>query len=758
MISFFKTVFISVLSISVIAACATDQDKKTSYFQKGTQYYESKEYKKAEIEFKNALQIDNKYSEALIKLAETKLKLGDIRAAYRIYSQAEQLIPYNTHLLTNLARIYFLGEQFEKAKERIEKILEVDSNNIDALHLKAKLLTVQKEFNSAERIYNKILDIDEKNVNSLQELARLKNLNREFEKAEKLLIKAAEITPEAIQPRLALSSFYISRGDMKNAENQLKSATEKNPDNIDIHIVTGNFYLRMRNIDLAEFYYKKAVEISPNMTKPHLILAGFYDIIDNEEAALESYHKAVKLDSNNITAKQALARFLYKNEDIDSAYQLTSEILAKRPNFYAAKELNSEIMIYKKKYNEALKILASLEKEEPKAPRVYYLKALANIGIGNSSQALSAAGKAVELKPAYIKARTLLSDILLHQRSFVLAAEQTDEILKLNPNHYKALLIRGNARLALGQLDLAESDYTSMVKVDSQNPTGYYRLGLVKMKQKKYLEAEDYLKKALSKNNMLMDVFTQLVRNHVSQKNFDKAHELCETQLQVVKSNNTMSAAVYNIKAGVYLAENKIDQAKNSYEKAIKENPDFLRPYFSIANIYLAQGNKTEAVRQYEHILTKKPEISAPHMILGTIFDMEQQHEKAELHYRKALEINPDFAPAANNLAYHLAKRTDKLNEALNYARMAKELLPEDPGVMDTLGLVYYKKGLYGNAINEFLDSLKQIPDNPVVHYHLGLAYNKRGEIKLAKKELEKALALNSSFEGSEIARKLLEQ
>ena len=75
---------------------------------------------------------------------------------------------------------------------------------------------------------------------------------------------------------------------------------------------------------------------------------------------------------------------------------------------------------------------------------------------------------------------------------------------------------------------------------------------------------------------------------------------------------------------------------------------------------------------------------------------------------------------------------------------------------MDTLGLVYYKKGLYGNAINEFLDCLKKIPDDPVVNYHLGLAYEKKEKKDLAVRALKKALKLNSDFEDADNARQLL--
>jgi tetratricopeptide (TPR) repeat protein len=77
---------------------------------------------------------------------------------------------------------------------------------------------------------------------------------------------------------------------------------------------------------------------------------------------------------------------------------------------------------------------------------------------------------------------------------------------------------------------------------------------------------------------------------------------------------------------------------------------------------------------------------------------------------------------------------------------------------MDTLGWVYYKKGLYDSAIREFGDSLEKMPDNATLHYHLGLAYIKKEKEDLAKAQLEKALQLNPKFEGAEEAQKLLSE
>ncbi len=75
---------------------------------------------------------------------------------------------------------------------------------------------------------------------------------------------------------------------------------------------------------------------------------------------------------------------------------------------------------------------------------------------------------------------------------------------------------------------------------------------------------------------------------------------------------------------------------------------------------------------------------------------------------------------------------------------------------MDTLGWVYYKKGLYDSAIAEFRSSLAKAAENPTVIFHLGLAYHKKGELEKARAELARALELNNSFDGADQARALL--
>jgi tetratricopeptide (TPR) repeat protein len=228
--------------------------------------------------------------------------------------------------------------------------------------------------------------------------------------------------------------------------------------------------------------------------------------------------------------------------------------------------------------------------------------------------------------------------------------------------------------------------------------------------------------------------------------------------MEEVQDTPVLLAIIHNLKGRLYLAQGKEIEAEHSFKKAIEENPNFTEPYFALARIYLMEKKEDKAIAQYKTVLEKNPKQAAPHMLLGTIYDMQKRFDLSENHYRAALDINPEFAPAANNLAYLLTVQGKNIDEALGFARMAKEKLSDDPNVMDTLGFIYYKKGLYDSAISEFADSLEKIPENADVHYHLGLAYHKKGDMDRARAELEKALSLNEKFDGSDEARRILSE
>ena len=143
--------------------------------------------------------------------------------------------------------------------------------------------------------------------------------------------------------------------------------------------------------------------------------------------------------------------------------------------------------------------------------------------------------------------------------------------------------------------------------------------------------------------------------------------------------------------------------------------------------------------------------------LLGILFDQLENYERATVEYEQALKIDPNFSPAANNLAWIYSEQGGDLKEALNLAQIAFQTNPEDPHITDTLGWIYYKKKAYIQSIRYLRESKEKLPNNPIVRYHLGMAYYKADRNEQAKQELEASLSLSGKFPGSKQARETIQ-
>jgi Flp pilus assembly protein TadD len=142
--------------------------------------------------------------------------------------------------------------------------------------------------------------------------------------------------------------------------------------------------------------------------------------------------------------------------------------------------------------------------------------------------------------------------------------------------------------------------------------------------------------------------------------------------------------------------------------------------------------------------------------MLGIILTLQGKPDDARKHYEEALQIDPQAAVAANNLAWDYAEHGQNLDVALKLAQTAKSRLSKNADVSDTLGWVYYKKGLGSLAVSAFREAAEQAPSNPTIHYHLGLAYLLNGDQTQARKALQQALKLSPAFEGADDAKRTL--
>ena len=133
------------------------------------------------------------------------------------------------------------------------------------------------------------------------------------------------------------------------------------------------------------------------------------------------------------------------------------------------------------------------------------------------------------------------------------------------------------------------------------------------------------------------------------------------------------------------------------------------------------RGQVDEAIAHYRKALEIKPDYAEAHNNLGVALAGRGQVDEAIAHYRKALEIKPDYAEAHNNLGIALAGR-GQVDEAIAHYRKALEIKPDYAEAHNNLGNALAGRGQVDEAIAHYRKALEIKPDYAEAHYNLGNA------------------------------------
>ncbi|MFG0283263.1 MAG: tetratricopeptide repeat protein, partial [Phycisphaerales bacterium JB039] len=127
---------------------------------------------------------------------------------------------------------------------------------------------------------------------------------------------------------------------------------------------------------------------------------------------------------------------------------------------------------------------------------------------------------------------------------------------------------------------------------------------------------------------------------------------------------------------------------------------------------------------------------------LGSAYFALGRHEEAVAAWKQSLERRPS-PEIANNIAFTLADDLGRPDEALPFAQQAVEGRPTDPSILDTLGVVQTRLGMYEEAAGTLQAALQYAGQSPErsgpVLMHLSRLEAQRGNKTEAAEYLERA-------------------
>ena len=201
----------------------------------------------------------------------------------------------------------------------------------------------------------------------------------------------------------------------------------------------------------------------------------------------------------------------------------------------------------------------------------------------------------------------------------------------------------------------------------------------------------------------------ELAQTYVDQKQPGKA--IAAVNEQIAKYPN--NSGFYYTLGSLQFGNHDLAAAGASLQKAIELNGANFPALYQLGRLSLAQGDFDKASQQWNAWLAKDPRNPNPAWLLGRLEDSRNNWQKAQEYYQKALQVKPDFAPAANDLAYLMLSHGGNPDVALSLAQAARRGLPDSPNSADTLAFALYRRRYMDRPSTCCRTQLKSLPRTP---------------------------------------------
>jgi len=157
----------------------------------------------------------------------------------------------------------------------------------------------------------------------------------------------------------------------------------------------------------------------------------------------------------------------------------------------------------------------------------------------------------------------------------------------------------------------------------------------------------------------------------------------------------------------------RFTEAEREFEFAMKLDPKLFEAVYHYGRARVAQGEFAEGAKLFERACALRPEdFQAPYFLAQCYLGMGLKEESDAMHRKslrlieERLDLNPDDARACQ-LGAALAARLGESEAAVDYARRALTINPDDPLLLYNISCMY---ALLGNP-NEALDCLEKAVD-----------------------------------------------
>lgn len=716
----------AVLVLGISASSCAKRPESGDYLKRGNALFEGGDYIKAEKEYREVLRLAPDNPEAMRQLAIIYQTQGQFLRAFPLLRQVVELKPDDLDLQLALADTYFVTGNRQPAREAALMVLEKEPGRERALVLLVESAPAE-EADETRKIIEKLREKDQDRASYYIALGDLDVRQKQYDRAESEFKAALNLEPKSATAYSGLGAVYWDRNDLTAAEEAYRTSAELAPPRSRVRFAYVEFLLRTGAITKAKNSVDDLIRTIPDSHPGRVYLMRIACAENRDENCLAKIQDVLAQDSSNYDA-------LFMDGLANLAKGDASKAIREFEYLSNTYTLNHQV-----RYQLALAYLL-------------FAKTANSVNSRNATEnAENRLGEAIKLDPLFEPAVLLFAELKIAKGSAAAALEPLTRLTRERPQSARAHNLLAAAHLAQRNVNEALAIYRRMEDLFPKDPQPSYMLGTLLAAQRDIPNARKSFEKSLQVSSDYLPAVESLINLDIADQQYAVALDRAQRQIE----KDSTRALAWAIRGKVYFAQKDFERAEADLLKAIELEPKLEAAHLVLAQLYAISNREDRAIERLNSYIAETKSIAAL-MQLGMVYEQVKNYPAARDTYERLLGLNPNLPAALNNLAVLYADRFGQLDAAQERARKARELLPNDPSIADTLGWIAFKRGDYNNALPLLSESAGKLPSNPEIVFHLGMANYMLGQEEPARVALQKANEASVEFVGkSEIPQRL---
>ncbi len=348
--------------------------------------------------------------------------------------------------------------------------------------------------------------------------------------------------------------------------------------------------------------------------------------------------------------------------------------------------------------------------------RTTFMSAQAALEIGQLDTALETINQVLALEKDWIRPVALKIQILYETQRTEDAIAYLEEAIPLFPDNSALRWLQAQMFLDSGNIKDGTRILETLINDPLYRDDASIELARMAIQQQQHKQAEKIIEKYLKQGNITQEDTAYYLYAFAAQQQGHQ--EAALSRYRKVAQGPYFANA--NIQAALIYADNGYtDTALETLEPLFELYPqERSRIELVKTQILLDAYRIQEAYDELSQVINSKGDDTELRYIRGLIAIELEKTEQAESDFRYVVAQQPTHIEAINDLTTLLIKAED-YNDAMDYAKQAMDLEPENPESLANMGRLQYKLGKEKQALENLQKSYALDP-KPATAAHLG--------------------------------------